>query len=301
MGRMLRVALTGDHARLGQVPAADVAHLLLGLERAVARASGGALGRRVKNTGRWGKAIESAVRFRLLGIEEGSVVGILELPKLESQPDALDFDIATLGELALVSTLRIVGGEAAHPDVAGVFVAMADRIGIGSRYDAITFDTDAPGAPERVVLDELALDRLRRMAEQASPERRADTLVGVLVEADFERHTARLRTADGGPVGVTFGEDQFEEIQEALRRPAQLVGEIAYDPETARAVSVKLRAITRAEQLAMSLDAGEFWRDVTIDELRRERGMEPVHDIAQLGDPELTEDEIDAFLAALES
>ena len=178
---------------------------------------------------------------------------------------------------------------------------MADRIGIGSRYDAVIFDTNVPGAPERVVLDELALNRLRRMAEQASPERRADMLVGVLVEADFERHTARLRAANGGSVGVTFDEAQSGEIQEALRRPAQLVGEIAYDPETARAVSVKLRAITRAEQLAMSLDAGEFWRDVTIDELRRGRGMEPVHDIAQLRDPELTEDEIEAFLTALES
>lgn len=298
---MLRVTLTGGQAHMGQVPAADVAHLLLSLERAVARASGGVLGRRVKSTGRWGKTIESAVRFRLLGIEEGSVVGVLELPELESQPDTLDFDVATLGELALVSALRILGGKAADTDVAGVFIAMADRIGIGSRYEAITFDTDAPGVPERVVLDKLALNRLRGIVEQVSPERRADTLVGVLVEADFERHTARLRAADGGPVGVTFDEDQSEEIQEALRRPAQLVGEIAYDPETARAVSVKLRAITRAEQLAMSLDAGEFWCDVTIDELRRERGMEPVHDIAQLGDPELTEDEIDAFLAALES
>jgi hypothetical protein len=301
MSKILRVGLSGGEAQLGQVAASDVAHLLLGVERAVARATGGVLGRQVKATGRWGKTVESAVRFRLVAVEEGSVVGVLELPEVEQELDALDLDASTLGQMALAAALRTAAGETEDADVAGAFVTLADRVGVGSRYESVTFDAGVPGAPRKVVVDVLARERLRRVAEREPPEPRADTLVGVLVEADFEKYTARLRAASGQPVAVTFDQEQSDEIHEALRRPAELVGEIRYDPETARAEAVELRAITRAEQLALTLDSGEFWRDVTIEELRRDRGVEPVGDIDRLRDPELTQDEVDAFLAALES
>ena len=39
MGVRIRVRLEGPDAHLGVVPAADVAHMLLGIERVVARAS----------------------------------------------------------------------------------------------------------------------------------------------------------------------------------------------------------------------------------------------------------------------
>lgn len=300
MNRVLRVGLTGGEARLGRVPASDVAKLLLGVERAVARATGDVVGRRVKQTDRWGKVIESAVRFRLVGIEEGSVVGVLELPDLRREPNTLDLDTSTLGETGLIAALKTaLGGEDADPDVAGAFVKLADGVGVGSRYDAVSFETDIQGVPERIVVDAPARQRLSEVAEQAAPEARADTLVGVLVEADFERFTARLRAADGQPVAVNFDEDQADEIQEALRSAAEFIGEITYDAHTSRAVRVELRATTRAEQLAMSLEAGEFWWDVTIDDLRVERGISAVTDTTELGDPELTNEEADAFLAAL--
>jgi hypothetical protein len=40
MSTVLRVRLTGDDAPLGRVAAGDVARMLLGVERAVARAAG---------------------------------------------------------------------------------------------------------------------------------------------------------------------------------------------------------------------------------------------------------------------
>lgn len=300
MSGVLRVRLTGAEARLGRIPASDIAKLLLGVERAVARATGEVLGRRLRQTGRWGKLIESAVRFRLVGIEEGSVVGILELPELEPEPDTLNFDVSTLGELGLVAALKTAVGQTADSYVARAFVTLADRVGVGGRYEAVTFETDVDGAPERVVVDAAARERLFEVAEQDLPEPRADTLVGVLVEADFEHLTARLRASDGQPVAVSFDEDQADEIQEALRRPAELVGEITYDPHSSQAVKVELRAITRAEQLAMHLETGEFWREVTIEDLSAERGIEPVTEAREFGDPELTDEEAEAFLAALD-
>lgn len=65
-------------------------------------------------------------------------------------------------------------------------------------------------------------------------------------------------------------------------------------------MKVELRAITRAEQLAMHLETGEFWREVTIEDLSAERGIEPVTDAREFGDPELTDEEAEAFLAALD-
>jgi hypothetical protein len=86
----------------------------------------------------------------------------------------------------------------------------------------------------------------------APPRARDDSFVGVLVEADFEKNTARLRTAGGRPISVRFEPDLADSIQEGLRRQAELLGEVSYDPKTMEARSVNLRRIVRSEQLTMA-------------------------------------------------
>lgn len=299
MRTVLRVELTGDAAELGSVPASDVAKLLLGVERAVARGAAAVLGRQVRTAGRWGKLIERAVRFRLIAIESGSVVGVLELPIIEPDPDRLQFDESTLGELGLLSTIQTALGESDDPDIAAALVKLADDVGVGRRYDAVSFDGEVVGHPGKATIDAPARERLSQVVAAAELAARADTLVGVLVEADFERFTARLRGGDGSSVAVEFNEAQADAIQEALRAPAELLGRISYDPKTSRAVRVELRTITRAEQLAMQLEPGEFWRDLTVDDLREQRDVRPVTDDADLSDDTLSDEEADAFLAAL--
>jgi len=83
---VLSVRLTGDDAQLGRVAAGDVARMLLGIERAVARAAGHVIGRQVKPTGRRGRAIEETTRFRLLSIERGSIVGSSSFPRKPRTP-----------------------------------------------------------------------------------------------------------------------------------------------------------------------------------------------------------------------
>ncbi len=299
MGVVLRVRLTGTAAELGSVSASDVAKLLLGVERAVARGAGAVLGRQVRPTGRWGKLIETSVRFQLVGIESGSVVGVLELPTVEPALDTLEVDASTLGELGLLSTLRTASGESDDADIAAELVKLADSIGVGRRYDGVTFGTDIDGLAQQVTIDGPARERLHRVATATPVPERPDTLVGVLVEADFEKFAARLRSSDGGSVAVEFDEVQADDIQEALRAPAELVGQISYDPQTSRAIRVELRTITRAEQLAMHLEPGEFWQDLTIDELRAQHAVRAVTSDTGLGDDALTDEEADAFLAAL--
>lgn len=300
MSSVLRVRLTGDDADLGRVAAGDVARVLLGVERAVARAAGHVIGRQVKPTGRRGRTIEETTRFRLLAIEPGSVVGVLELPEETADDERLDLDGESLGELALESALATAAGEETDQlDVAEAFVRLADEVGVGSRFEALTLEEERPAKRTSVTLDRPARDRLYKIVSR-TPDARDDSLVGVLVEADFESYTARLRTGGGQRVAVRFEPQLADSIQEDLRRAGEFRGEVSYDPKTMEARSVKLRSIVRGEQLTMGLDAGGFWAPRAIEELAAERNIGPVEDVELLRDREASEEEVDRLLAALD-
>lgn len=296
MGRIVRVRLTGPEAELGLIAASDVARLLLGTERLVRFSASSILGKPLTG-GRWGKLIEQVGGFRLLGIEPGSVEGVLELPDLEAQDDAFELEVSHLGEEALDLAMRTAAGELDDRLAAAALFRLADELSIGTRLESLHFDVEGAGrAP--VVIDAAVRDRLQMIA-LSKPDLRPDTVVGTLVEADFERGTARLRTVDGRVVKVGFEKQLADDIQEALRRTAELVGEVSYDPETEVAMSVRLRRISHAEQLALSMETGDFWFDVGFEQQLQEQGIGPAEDLALLGDPELSEEEADAFLGAL--
>jgi hypothetical protein len=290
--------LTGPNAELGKVPAADVARFLLGLERVAARAAMALVGKTVV-VGRRGRAIESAVHLRLLSLTRGSVVAELEVPEPAREDSELDLDVRTLGEQAIDATLRAASGEAdANPDVVEALVTLINELAVGDRYESAWFERVSSGEP-RIVIDRERTTRLRGLARQHVPSVREDRIVGTLVEADFEKRTARLRTPDGKALVAQFADDLAGEIQMALRRPAELEGRISLDPRTSQATSVELRQVWRADQLALGLEPDAFWSNPTIEELRLQRGVEAVSDLSVLRDNSATADEIDAFMAAV--
>jgi len=290
----------GEDAELGRVAAGDVARMLLGVERAVARAAGHLIGRQVKPTGRRSRTIEETARFRLLGVERGSVVGILQLPEETSDAETLDLDVPSLGDLAVESALATAAGEETEElDVAEAFVRLADDVGVGTRFAAVMLEEERPAGRRSVKLDRPARDRLFTVVS-AAPTARDDSLIGVLVEADFESNTARLRTAGGQRIAVQFEREFADSIQEGLRRQAEFVGEVSYNPKTMEARSVNLRRIVRGEQLAMGLEAGDFWAPRAIDEQAAERRIRPVEDVNMLRDREASDEEVDRLLAALD-
>jgi hypothetical protein len=209
------------------------------------------------------------------------------------------FEVGTLSDQAVEAvhaTLRNEGPS--NPDTARALVRMADEVGVGTRYEAVTFETDATARPAR--LDLHTRQRLQSLIEAAQPPTQPDAVAGVLVEADFESNTARLRIPTGERVAVSFDDDLADAIQEALRRQAQLVGEVTYDEAESRATAVRLREITRADQLAIGLEPGQFWRHPTVEQLAREQGIQAIIDLGLLRDDEASDEEIDAFLAALD-
>ena len=79
--RIIRAHLEGAEAEAGRIAAADVARIIIGLERAIASAAYLVLRRPRRGAGRHAQAIESAARLRFVGIESGSFVEILALPE----------------------------------------------------------------------------------------------------------------------------------------------------------------------------------------------------------------------------
>jgi hypothetical protein len=302
----LRIKLEGDTARLGQVPAADVAQLILSFERALAQAAAVVLGKPKTTTGRYKAVIEQAAALRLVAIEEGSVVPVLELPDHVplADKDELDFDVATLGHSALDTVLDVAANDAGkpvHPLVAKAVLEMTERLHIGTRYEAMTL-IEAPNgsrAGRQARVDGAARERLHRcVAEAESLATRAEDLTGVLFEADFEKRTARLRTATQGVVEVSFEPEHDDAIHTALRQSSTVRGEVIYDPHTHAAKTVHLQEVVRGiEQLV--LDPGVFWRAASFAELAAEQGAGAPIDPASLEDDQASEQEREAFMAAI--
>jgi hypothetical protein len=113
----LRVELSGEEAKFGTVPAADVAVLIMGVERALSRAASVKLGRPKMTTGRYEQVIAQSVRLRLRALEEGSIVPVFEIPEaLPLDDGALEVEVASLGDAALGELLAAADPQSSpHP------------------------------------------------------------------------------------------------------------------------------------------------------------------------------------------
>jgi hypothetical protein len=304
----IRVQLKGDHAKLGAVPAADVARLILLVEKAAAQAAAVVLGQPKTGSGRYSGIIEKSVHFRLRGIEEGSVVPVLALPEPSSVgnppmngQDALETQAATLAEAALSKLFEAATEPAPEPAVAKALLELADGMHVGDRYEAIVFSGSRRGALDtKTRVDGSVRSHLRAYVDSApAAPMREDALMGVLVEADFEKRTARLRTPSESGIEVDFGDDLDDDIHAALRQPATLRGEVIFDPKSSLAKAIHLRQVEHGEQLIMGLDPTAFWDEPSFHDLALRQGTgEPVNPAA-LYSPDASEEEKDAFMAAL--
>jgi len=302
MGPMSKyeVRLVGKTAKLGDVAMVDIARLMLDVQTLVARAAGVAIRRRPKATGRWERTLEEATKLRLVKIKRGSVVLEIQAPHAVPEDDELGFSVDSLADLGwsvATSALRDVSDED-DPDVLVRLLALANDMAIGNRFDAVEFRTNGEVIAR--------LDGDRRQGLRAAVERRRDSatpppaVTGVLFEADFERHSARVRTQDNGVVELVFEEEQAAAIKEALRERSQFRGEVSFDPITNSVKSVRLTEITRFEQLLLGDDGSQvFWNLLSFDELVVTQGTAPIESFDDLRDDSLSEDEFEKFVDAL--
>ena len=98
---------------------------------------------------------------------------------------------------------------------------------------------------------------------------------------------------------VAFDDDLADDIHAALSSRRSCRARSSTTPDTSVARSVRLRRIERGEQLVLGLDAEEFWRVRTFEELARLQGAGQPVDPDVLYDAEATDEERDAFVAAI--
>lgn len=300
MADQVAVRLQGGEAELGRVPAVDVARLLIGFERAVARAAERIVGRRPGLSGRRGAAVEATTRLRLVAVRSGSVMPVLTLPEPTIGDGELQLDDLHLGSLALDAAMDVLLGSSQQPEVAEAFVALADEVGIGSRYEQLTFVATRNTDERTATLDRSARERLRLVATGGTSAAE-DAIVGTLVEADFERRTARLRTSGRRVVNVSFSDDLADTIQEVLRRQSELVGIVEFDEGSGEALRIVVREVVQTAQLLLGVDPNEFWRHHTVEDLLAQRSTGVATSASAIRDAEASDEEIDAFLGALSS
>lgn len=298
----LRLRLTGQHAELGAIPAGDVARLIIEVERALVHTAYVVLGRRKSWTGRPEQPIAEAVRLRLRSVESGSVVPVLELPELPNT-GMLDFETESLGEAALAALLGATDPtESVHPAVAAALLDVAEKAYIGDRYDTLTFEVRRPErSPATATVDARVRRSLREFVDAAPSEAmRPDAVLGVLFEANFEKNTARLRSPARQVVDVTFDDEHADDIQAALRQHTSLRGEVIYDPATQAVQRVIVRELVHGEQLVLPhVEPDHYWRARTLDELAETHGTTAPVRTDTMHDALASDEERDAFMAAL--
>ena len=298
MTTRLVLRLTGGNARLGEVFASDLAHLLTGVERAVSRTADQIAGREPGKAGRLPKTVAKATKLRLTAINEGSLV--LELaPPDEPSDQTLDLDDTQLADSAIRTVIDVLdGSEIGFPAATAALSELAENLDIGERYKALDFSQ--PGnMPREAVLDATARRRLSEAARRRTHSDDSQTLVGILYEADFEKNTARLRTSFGDSVVVRFDDSHAPRIKEALREQARLQGSVTYDDTSASVISVELAEIDSVEQLELLADVGDFWVSHSLEDLADAQGVGVVDRIEVLRDETISDEEANAFLAAL--
>ncbi len=299
VGTRLVLRLAGESARLGQTDAVDVARLIFGANAVIRRTASVLAGRQPGWAGRLPRHIADAVRLRLCGISEGSLVVELELPDLEDEPDALKLDDTDLGEATALTALAVLEGSVTgFGDTTTAWNQLARDLDIGGRNESLTC-TMPSHKRHAVVLDKTARARMVDAARQARRRDETGERVGVLYEADFENNSARLRSAAGVAVVVEFDEEQAESIKAALRERTRLRGHITYNERTSEVVVADLIEILRADQLVLGLPVSDFWLTKSVTELAEEQGVTAVETIDELRDETISEDETKAFMEAL--
>lgn len=283
--RLIRLTLRGPDAWPGRVSASDVARAILGLQRAMQRAAAIDASRRRRGpTGRHTAAIERSADLRLLSTGKGSFKTLLALPDdVEQEKDALPMSVRDLSDSALDRVLSAIqtGTVDVDRELASAVAQMSDELGVGERTTELVIErVEAARGPaiRAAVLDAEVRDRMHLAAEPAEREPQPErALYGTLVEADFEKNTARLRGTLGKPVAVTFAQELADDVQGALRSHTGLEGKVTYDRWTSEARSVDLIRVQSVEQLALG-DPSAFWGTPSFRQLQEQQGTTGVVD-----------------------
>ena len=297
----LRVTLLGDDASLGVIPAADVARLLSGVEKAIARAAEVRQGRTGRWAGRRDAEREAATRLMLRSLEPGSLTAVLDVPGGDAAGETLEMADPSLGELAAADILRTLNEGEEHPRVAEALSELADNLDIGRRRQKLEMELTDDNGRTRSHIDAAVAERLRGRAEQPTVEEES-TIAGTMFAVNFESRTAQIRINPINAIRtVKFEDDLTAQVQEALLNLTEFTGIVTKDAGSETIRSLRLTDITPPQQLSLGIGNIDYRSSPTLEEIAASQGIDLSTHVNRVSSIEIEDDdpEINAFFEAL--
>lgn len=297
----LRVTLLGDDASLGVIPAADVARLLSGVEKAIARAAEVRQGRTGRWAGRRDAEREAATRLMLRALESGSLTAVLDIPGGDAAGETLELADPFLGELAAADILRTLNEGEEHPRVAEALAELAAGLDIGRRRQKLEMELADDNGRARSSIDAAVAERLRSRAEQPTVEEES-TIAGTMFAVNFESRTAQIRINPINAIRtVKFEDDLTAQVQEALLNLTEFTGIVTKDAGSETIRSLRLTDITPPQQLSLGIGNIDYRSSPTLEEIAASQGIDLSTHVNRVSSIEIEDDdpEINAFFEAL--
>lgn len=273
----LMVRLRGPGVREGRLLLADLAQLGRQLQMAVDRVARVLAGEASLRPGRRPEELRSACALEVVASGEGSFELRLGLRHEQAGLPGLDLGEEALEKMVAGLDLLVGPGEPlpAGYDL-GVLAAWRETLSLFNHgIEAIELHLRTARHERRAIYDAYVHRRVvERMRE---PVRNLRAVEGRLLMVDFRElgFRCRVHPSAGAPVDCVFDERLAESVYDNLRSLVRVTGEAEEDPETHRIRRLRLRDVepVAVETRTGLLDAEEFWREPTLDDLASEQGM----------------------------
>lgn len=302
----LKARVQGPAVEAGRIGLRDLVHFSRQFQKALERAAYTFAGQK----GHSPRSIQQATALEVVGMEPGSFVMALELPREQDSLPGLD-----LGEQALEALLNglagVLGDAVELPPAydIGVLVAWRDLGQLFKRgIEQISFDLTTRHKTRTYVYDQKVQ---ARVAERiVGPEPNQVVIEGRLLMADFKETglRCRLHPPAGPAVPCQFDEALTEEVAQALRHYVRVTGVAEKDPVTDEIRLLRIRDVEtldllkRQESVSVKAvrEAVDFWDGATVEELAEIQGVKPLDALSALQGDFWPEDEsVDDFLTAI--
>lgn len=286
--------------RMEEIPLREVADFLESIVILVAQGAASVMGRPIRGSGQYPGPVADAARVRLVALRSGSLRAELLPAAPAPQPEGLGIAAVGLSEAAIEAVVTTIDGSDRYPELAGSLATFIERHRAHGHDASLRIIDLRHGGSRDVVADAASLPALLAVAARGTLPTMASRLVsGRMFEADVERRTAKVRTASGAKVDVSFGPEHVEAIERVFGATASLSGDVDYDPSTAAIRRIRVTEVVAGEQMGLDFGGVDFFHPPTLAELSARQGTGPVTDPDALALQGVSDADWDAFFEAI--
>jgi hypothetical protein len=304
---ILRLKVKGPHIKPGRIPIPELLVICEQAQTAVNRQAEVLRGKRGLRPGPTATLVRDECTLELFSIGRGSAV--MRFARSEPKPDPqamLDIDIEKLGEAAVREVgVALRSAKKKAPVVMDIGVRRAfQEMGKLLSNGVTRVEWSVPGvAGQRPSLTAVLDDAVRARIDEtaAGTSIKPVNIDGRLEMADFKLGDLKciIHTPDGQRVTCSFASDIEDDVYQALRHIARVTGTATINPKTMRTDHIILSSVKRLDPFLGH--AEDFFTPLNLEQLTRAQRVDPAFDLRTLTNVWPEDENVDAFLAAIEN